>query len=393
MPGKKSLGKGMVERIGDKNGKITQETQSGKIEKQIQINDHLSAMKIISETLTAAKHGILENLNEISSIGHRVVHGGEEYSASVIIDDEVIKAIEKNSELAPLHNPVNLTGIKAASDLLPKVKQVAVFDTAFHQTLAPEAYLYGLPKKLYDTYKIRRYGFHGTSHRYVAAKAMEVLKRSPENTNVISCHLGNGASVTAIENGRSIDTSMGFTPLEGLVMGTRCGDIDPAIVFFLIDRGYKPDELNKMFNKESGLLGLSGISNDLRNLEEEAEKGDKNAKEALDVYAYRIKKYIGAYTANLVKVDALVFTGGVGQNGIKMRARVCRRLQNLGIVIDPERNTTVGNTEGIISKMYSPTTILVIPTNEELQIAIDTYQLLFGVKILERRANRYDVNL
>ena len=393
MPEKKSLGKGMVERIGDKNGKITQETQSGKIEKQTQVNDHLSAMKIIAETLTDAKHGILKNLSEIASIGHRVVHGGEEYSASVVIDDKVIKAIEKNSELAPLHNPVNLTGIKAASDLLPKVKQVAVFDTAFHQTLAPEAYLYGLPKKLYDTYKIRRYGFHGTSHRYVAAKAMEVLKRSPENTNVISCHLGNGASVTAIENGRSIDTSMGFTPLEGLVMGTRCGDIDPAIVFFLIDRGYKPDELNKMFNKESGLLGLSGISNDLRNLEEEAEKGDKNAKEALDVYAYRIKKYIGAYAANLVKVDALVFTGGVGQNGIKMRARVCRRLQNLGIVVDPERNTTVGNTEGIISKMYSPTTILVIPTNEELQIAIDTYQLLFGDKILERTANRYDVNL
>ncbi len=393
MPEKKSLGKGMVERIGDKNGKITQETQSGKIEKQTQVNDHLSAMKIIAETLTDAKHGILKNLSEIASIGHRVVHGGEEYSASVVIDDKVIKAIEKNSELAPLHNPVNLTGIKAASDLLPKVKQVAVFDTAFHQTLAPEAYLYGLPKKLYDTYKIRRYGFHGTSHRYVAAKTMEVLKRSPENTNVISCHLGNGASVTAIENGRSIDTSMGFTPLEGLVMGTRCGDIDPAIVFFLIDRGYKPDELNKMFNKESGLLGLSGISNDLRNLEEEAEKGDKNAKEALDVYAYRIKKYIGAYTANLVKVDALVFTGGVGQNGIKMRARVCRRLQNLGIVIDPERNTTVGNTEGIISKMYSPTTILVIPTNEELQIAIDTYQLLFGIKIAERRINRFDVNL
>jgi acetate kinase len=260
--------------------------------------------------------------------------------------------------------------------LLPQVPQVAVFDTAFHQTLTPAAYLYGLPRELYDKYKIRRYGFHGTSHRYVASQAVKYLKRSSDNTNVISCHLGNGASITAIRNGRSIDTSMGFTPLEGLMMGTRSGDIDPAIIFFLLERGYTAEQLNDMLNKQSGLLGLSGISNDLRDLEDAAERGDRNAMEALDVYAYRIRKFIGAYAANIVKVDILVFTGGIGQYGARMRERICNRLENLGIVMDYRKNLENGPREGLISMDYSPTAIVVEPTNEELQIAIDTYELI-----------------
>jgi acetate kinase len=294
----------------------------------------------------------------------------------VVVDDGVLAAIEENIELAPLHNPANLTGIRESINRVPNTGQVAVFDTAFHQTIPPSAYLYGIPRELYEKYRIRRYGFHGTSHRYVATQAIEFAKRSVENTNVVSCHLGNGASITAIRNGRSVDTSMGFTPLEGLVMGTRSGDVDPAIIFFLMERGYSAEDLNRMLNKESGLLGLSGISSDLRDLEEAAELGDKNAIEALEVYAHKIRQYIGAYAANLVKVDILVFTGGIGQHGIRMRERICTRLENLGIVMDYRRNIENGPREGLISKDYSPTAIVVEPTNEELQIAIDTYELL-----------------
>ncbi|HTP59698.1 MAG TPA: acetate/propionate family kinase, partial [Spirochaetia bacterium] len=295
-------------------------------------------------------------------------------------------------ELAPLHNPPNLIGIREAQSILPGVKHVAVFDTAFHQTMPPAAYLYGLPWELYEKYKIRRYGFHGTSHRYVAARALELLRRSPENTNVITCHLGNGASVTAIEHGRSVDTSMGFTPLEGLMMGTRSGDIDPAIIDFLERRGYTSAEVNSLLNKKSGLLGLSGISNDLRDLESEATKGNQRATQALEVYAYRVRKYIGAYVANLVKVDALVFTGGIGQNGVRMRERICHRLENLGIFMDYAGNTSLGSEEGIVSAPYSPIAILVVPTNEELQIAIDTYSLIFGRAVGYRRRSS-DVSL
>ena len=250
-------------------------------------------MELVREALTDPEQGILADLAEITGVGHRVVHGGEQYAASVVIDDDVMKAIEKNVELAPLHNPPNLIGIREAQAVLPTTKQVAVFDTAFHQTMPPAAYLYGLPYELYEKYKIRRYGFHGTSHRYVAGRAMELLKRDPSNTNVITCHLGNGASVTAIEHGRSIDTSMGFTPLEGLMMGTRSGDIDPAIIDFLERRGYSSPEVNALLKKKSGLLGLSGISNDLRDLEAEAAKGNERAVQALEVYAYRVRKYVG----------------------------------------------------------------------------------------------------
>jgi acetate kinase len=385
MPQRSSLGRGLVERIGELKGRITQKTPRCEYVKDVQVPHHKAAMELVREALTDPEKGILADLSEISGVGHRVVHGGEQYAASVVIDDDVIKAIEKNVELAPLHNPPNLIGIREAQSVLPTTSQVAVFDTSFHQTMPPAAYLYGLPYELYEKYKIRRYGFHGTSHRYVAGRAMEFLKRHPENTNIITCHLGNGASVTAIEHGRSIDTSMGFTPLEGLMMGTRCGDIDPAIIDFLERRGYTSPEVNNMLQKKSGLLGLSGISNDLRDLEVEAAKGNQRALQALEVYAYRVRKYVGAYVANLVKVDGLVFTGGIGQNGVKMRERICHRLENLGIFMDYELNASLGSGEGIVSAPFSPIAILVVQTNEELQIAIDSYNLIFGADATYRR--------
>jgi len=377
MPNEKSLGKGLVERIGESKGLIEQKTSKGTFCEETEIKTHKEAIELVFKALQHSSLGVLNDMKEINAVGHRVVHGGEEYASSVIIDDRVIAAIDKNSELAPLHNPSNLMGIKVIAEALPDVKQVAVFDTAFHQTIPPSAYLYGIPREFYDKMRIRRYGFHGTSHRYVARKALEIMKRSADNTNLITCHLGNGASVTAIETGKSIDTSMGFTPLEGLMMGTRSGDIDPAIIFYLLERGYDAKELNKILNKKSGLLGLSEISNDLRDLEKAAEEGNHKAQETLDVYAYRIRKYIGAYVANLFKVDILVFTGGIGQFGVQMRRRICTRMENIGIVIDYHLNLQNGCKMGIISKNYSPTTILVIPTNEELQIAQDTYDLVF----------------
>ncbi len=378
MPHRISIGRGIVERIGEKKGRILQNSDKGRFETEEEVPNHKVAMGLVSKAMTDGRTGFLKSLEDISGIGHRVVHGGDKYAASVIIDEDVLKAVQEFSELAPLHNPPNLTGIREAMELLPNVKNVAVFDTAFHQTMPPAAYLYGLPRQMYEKFKIRRYGFHGTSHRYVSSRALTLMKRSHENTNVISCHLGNGASVTAIENGRSVDTSMGFTPLEGLLMGTRCGDIDPAIVLYLQDRGYSSKDLNTMLNKKSGLLGLSELSNDLRDLESAAETGNTKAQEALDVYAYHVRKYIGSYMANLVKVDILIFTGGIGQNGIKMRERICHRLENIGIFMDYDLNKSHGSKEGLVSHTFSPTAILVVPTNEELQIAIDVADLLFA---------------
>ncbi|GAB6089687.1 acetate/propionate family kinase [Spirochaeta dissipatitropha] len=376
MPERKSLGKGLVERIGTEAGHLSQCGINGSINLNQAIDSHAEAVQLMVTALTNEKNGIVENINQITGVGHRVVHGGEKYSSSVRIDKHVIEAITECIELAPLHNPVNLSGITQAMQFLPDVTQVAVFDTAFHQTLKPAAYLYGLPRDLYEKYKIRRYGFHGTSHRYVAGEATKFMKRHPSNTNLIVCHLGNGASITAISAGISVDTSMGFTPLEGLVMGTRSGDIDPAILFYLMERGYNEKDLNVLLNKQSGLLGLSGISNDLRDVEAAAESGNRNAIEALDVYAHKIRHYIGAYAANIVRTDILVFTGGVGENGTRMRERICTMLENLGFVIDHRKNLENGNKAGIISKDYSPTAIMVMPTNEELQIAIDTYEML-----------------
>ena len=376
MPDRRSLGRGQVERIGGEDGHIEQCSVNGVIDRTAPIANHSDAVQQMLDAIVDSKNGMLHDLNEITGIGHRVVHGGEKYSQSVRIDDKVMGAIEECIELAPLHNPVNLAGIQRAKEVLPDVPQVAVFDTAFHQTLAPAAYLYGLPREFYEKYKIRRYGFHGTSHRYVAGEATRFMKRHPDNTNLIVCHLGNGASITAISSGKSVDTSMGFTPLEGLVMGTRSGDIDPAILFYLTERGYTEKELNTILNKKSGLLGLSGISNDLRDIEAAAEAGNKQAIEALEVYAHKIRHYIGAYAANIVRTDILVFTGGIGQFGTRMRERICTRLENLGFVIDHRKNLENGSAAGIISKDYSPTAIVVMPTNEELQIAIDTFDLL-----------------
>lgn len=392
MPRRISLGKGSVERIGEARGSLRQAGPRGELALDAVFQDHAAAMKAVGTALVDPGNGILATIDEIGAVGHRVVHGGEQFARSVIIDDAVLVAIEANVELAPLHNPANLMGIRQAEALLPGVPQVAVFDTAFHQTMQPTAYLYGLPRELYDKYRIRRYGFHGTSHRFVAGRALEILGRRPENSNLITCHLGNGASITAIEAGRSVDTSMGFTPLEGLMMGTRSGDFDPAILGYLVDRGYTVKDLVSMINKKSGLLGLSGISNDLRDLEAAAERGLTNATEALDVYAHRVRKYIGAYMANLVKVDALVFTGGVGQHGVRMRERICHRLENIGIVMDYKANESNGNHEGLVSQPYSPTAILVIPTNEELQIAMDAFELLNPGHVGPRR-RRTDVNI
>ena len=392
MPQRVSMGRGIVERIGELKGRICQKSPKGDLIRDVQVPHHKAAMELVSAALTDPERGIIGSLGEIAGVGHRVVHGGEQYASSVLIDGDVLKAIEKNCELAPLHNPPNLQGIREAQAALPGLKQVAVFDTAFHQTMPPAAYMYGLPWELYEKYKVRRYGFHGTSHRFVAARAMTLMKRVPENTNVITCHLGNGASVTAIEHGKSIDTSMGFTPLEGLVMGTRCGDIDPAILSFLASRGYTPEQITTTLQKKSGLLGLSGISNDLRDLEAEAAQGNQRAQLALEVYASRVRKYIGAYVANLVKVDALVFTGGIGQHGVKMRERICHRLENLGVFMDYALNVSAGSAEGIVSSPFSPITILVVPTNEEQQIAIDTYDLIFGAEVTWRRRQN-DVSL
>ncbi len=392
MPRRQSLGRGAVERIGESTGTLAQSSSRGSIKREEPFPDHAAAMACVTTCLCDPDSGILGSLSELDAIGHRIVHGGEKFSSSVRIDAEVAAAIEANIELAPLHNPANLTGIREAERLLPGLPQVAVFDTAFHQTMPPTAYLYGLPRELYDRYRIRRYGFHGTSHRFVAGRALELLGRKPENTNLITCHLGNGASITAIEGGRSIDTSMGFTPLEGLMMGTRSGDFDPAILSYLADRGMSMKELSAMMNKKSGLLGLSGISNDLRDLEAAAEKGIRNASEALDVYAHRVRKYIGAYMAELVKVDALVFTGGIGQHGARMRERICHRLENIGIMMDYSRNLEDGSSEGLVSHDYSPTSVLVIPTNEELQIAMDAFGLLFPAGD-EPRRRRTDVNI
>lgn len=376
MPNRLSLGKGLIERIGEAEGVLIQKCTQGDLEFREAIPDHGAAMGLLQKALIHAEKGILKKLSDVAVVGHRIVHGGEDYSSSVVIDDNVIAAIEKNIELAPLHNPANLTGVLEAKKLFPACPQVAVFDTAFHQTLPPAAYLYGIDRKFYEEYKIRRYGFHGTSHRYVASEALRMMKRSPDNTNIISCHLGNGASITAIINGRSVDTSMGFTPLEGLVMGTRSGDLDPAILLYLMDRGYEKEELNRILNKEGGLKGLSGVSNDMRDIEAAAAAGDPRAREALDVYAHRIRKYIGSYAANMYRLDIMIFTGGIGQNGVKNRERICRRLENLGIVMDYELNKVVGSSAGVVSKDYSRTAIVVVPTNEELQIAIDSYEIV-----------------
>ena len=375
MPGASVLAKGLVERIGDKGSRLSQKAGGRTYDIEQTVADHEQAMDLILSVLADPEHGVLKDVSEIASVGHRVVHGGEEFSDSMLINDAVIASVEKYADLAPLHNPPNLTGIRASQRGLPRAKQVACFDTAFHTTIPEVAYLYALPYELYEKYRIRRYGFHGISHRYVARRAADLLGKDKDSANIITCHLGNGCSITAVKNGKSVDTSMGLTPLEGVVMGTRSGDMDPAILFYLADKGYSVDELNTLCNKKSGLLGISGQSNDMRNLSELTAAGDKRARLALDIFAYRIKKYIGAYTAVLGTVDAVVFTGGIGENNPNLRAQICADQLQIGIEIDPDKNAAATGKESEISTHSSRIKVFVIPTDEEAAIAKDTYEL------------------
>ncbi len=376
MPDKRVISKGLVERIGEDNAALEHHDAGEDHRLERPIADHEEGMALILETLTGS-NGALESAEELDAIGHRVVHGGEEFTGSVLITPEVIASIERFADLAPLHNPPNLTGIRAAMSALPHVPQVACFDTAFHATIPEVAYTYALPYQLYEKFGIRRYGFHGTSHRYVARRAAKLLDIDKYAINCITVHLGNGCSMAAVKAGRSVDTSMGLTPLEGLVMGTRTGDFDPAILFYLADRGYDMASLNKLCNKQSGLLGISGESNDMRTLLEQSEQGGERAKLAIDVFCYRIKKYIGMYTAVLGRVDAIVFTGGIGENAAAVRAAACGELEPMGIALDAELNErTVARREGPISTPQSRTALLVIPTDEEAAIADDTYRIM-----------------
>ncbi len=377
MENEKVLSTGIVEKVGMKGSFLMLNKPNGdKVKFEGDVLDHKIGVEYILGVLSSEKHGVLKSLDEIQAVGHRVVHGGEDFSGSVYINDEVIEVLEKNVELAPLHNPANLKGIYALQALLPEVPQVAVFDTAFHQTMKPKAYMYGIPYSLYKKYKIRRYGFHGTSHRYVYKRACEILGFKDENKKIISCHLGNGASVAAIINGKSVDTSMGFTPVEGLIMGTRAGDLDIGALTYIMRKEEIGIETSSiLINKFSGMLGITGVSSDMREIEEKAEEGHERAKLGLEMYAYRVKKYIGSYAAAMGGVDILIFTGGIGENAVELRTEICKGLAFIGLELDEEKNKVRGK-EIIISKNTSKSKILIVPTNEELVIAQDTFEII-----------------
>lgn len=367
------LAKGLVERIGLPGATLVH-TPLGqdKVAFEAEIPDHSAGISMVLEALTNEKHGVISSLKEIDAVGHRVAHGGERFTDSVLITMDVLKGIEACVEMAPLHNPPNLLGINACRELIGHAPQVAVFDTAFHQTMPKMAYLYGLPYELYKKYGIRRYGFHGTSHKYVAQRAAEMMHEHMSDLRIVTCHLGNGASVTAVKNGKSIDTSMGFTPLEGLVMGTRSGEIDPAIIPFLMTKEHMSiAEVDDYLNKKSGVLGISGVSSDFRDIETEASKGDERSQLAIDIFAYRVKKYIGSYVAAMGGVDAIVFTAGLGENSAFMREKICNGLEYLGTRIDTAKNDVRG-AEMEISVDGAKVKVFLIPTNEELVIARDT---------------------
>ena len=371
------LAKGLVERIG-MDGSVINHTKSGEetVVNEVPMKDHKEAIAQVLAAVQDPTHGVVKDMSEIGAVGHRVVHAGEKYAESVVIDDTVMEALEECIEIAPLHNPPNLAGIEACRALMPTTPMVAVFDTAFHQTMPPESYIYALPYEYYQKYKIRRYGFHGTSHKYVSQRAAQMLGVNINDLKLITCHLGNGASVTAIKHGRVVDTSMGFTPLEGLVMGTRSGDIDPAIVSYIKEKeGLDDAGVNNVLNKKSGVLGVSGVSSDFRDIEAAVEEGNERAALALRMFAQRVRFYIGAYIAEMNGVDAIVFTAGVGENDISMREIICNNLGNLGIKLDPIRNKVRGR-DTIISTDDSKVALLLIPTNEELMIARDTLNLV-----------------
>ena len=372
------LAKGLCERIGIEGSMITHTPAGGeKATTEVPMADHTDAVRYVIEKLTDAEVGVIKSLDEIDAVGHRIVHGGEKFASSVVIDDEVMKAIEECNDLAPLHNPANLIGINSCKAIMPNVPMVAVFDTAFHQTMPKKAYLYGLPLEYYDKYKVRRYGFHGTSHDFVSKRAAEMIGKNRDDLKIIVCHLGNGASISAVDHGKSVDTSMGLTPLEGLIMGTRCGDIDPAIVGFLAEKeNLTAEEVISICNKKSGVLGLSGgISSDSRDLEAAAAAGNQNAIDAIEAYNYRVAKYIGAYAAAMQGVDVIAFTAGIGENNQTLRTGVCNYLGWLGTTIDPEKNKTRGE-EVILSKETDKVQVLIVPTNEELAIARETVRLV-----------------
>lgn len=371
------LAKGLVERIGIE-GSILKHESANKEKEIIKVpmEDHKVALKLVLEALVNEEYGAIASMEEIGAVGHRVVHGGEKFAESCVLTEEVIKALEDCIELAPLHNPPNLIGISACREILPEVPMVAVFDTAFHQTMPKEAFLYGIPYEYYEKYGIRKYGFHGTSHRFVSIQAAALLGKKPEELNLITCHLGNGASIAAVKGGKSVETSMGFTPLAGLIMGTRCGDIDPAIVPFLMQKeNLSIEEVNNLMNKQSGVLGLSGVSSDFRDIEEEAAKGNERAQVTLETFRLRVRETIGAYAAVLGRVDGIIFTAGLGENSAKDRAAICEGFKAWGIDLDEEANKQRGK-EMFISTKDSKIPVMVIPTNEELMIARDTLALV-----------------
>ncbi|ANC78149.1 acetate kinase [Fictibacillus nanhaiensis] len=370
MPEEVVLTKGLVERIGLNDSVFTIEVDGEKVKEIKDIQDHSEAVSMLLDKLV--KHNIISSLEEIEGIGHRVVHGGEKFNDSVLITDEILHEIEEISYLAPLHNPANVVGIKAFKNVLPNVPAVAVFDTAFHQSMPEKSFLYSLPYEYYEEYGIRKYGFHGTSHKYVSERAAELLGRPVEQLRLLSCHLGNGASIAAIEGGKSIDTSMGFTPLAGVTMGTRSGNIDPSLIPYIMQKtGQSAEEVINVLNNKSGMLGVSGFSSDLRDIESEAEKGNERAELALEVFASRIHKYIGSYAARMAGIDAIIFTAGIGENSTAVRERVLRGLEFMGVYWDPALNQVRGK-EAFISYPHSPVKVIVIPTNEEVMIARDT---------------------
>ena len=372
------LAKGLCERIGIDGALTHQPAGKDKIKSTPAMPDHKTAIGIVIDQLTDKENGVVESLDEIGAVGHRIVHGGEKFTKSCLITDEVIKEVEECSVFAPLHNPAGLIGVRACQELMPGLPMVAVFDTAFHQTMPEKAYMYGLPYEYYEKYKVRRYGFHGTSHSYVSKKAAEVMEKAYDEVKTIVCHLGNGASVSAVLNGKSVDTSMGLTPLEGLVMGTRSGDIDPAIMEFIAQKENLDIEgIMNVLNKKSGVFGLSGeISSDFRDLTGAMAEGDKKAKIALEVFAYRVAKYIGAYAAAMNGVDDIVFTAGIGENVSYVREQVCSYLGYLGVELDPDANEKFRGEQGEITKPGCKVRVFVIPTNEELAIARETLALV-----------------
>lgn len=377
MSEEKLIAKGLVERIGMPGSVLTHKPvgkDPAKIEQDMP--DHNVAIKLVLDALTDKVHGVLESMSEINAVGHRIVHGGESFKSSAIITDDVLRAIEENAPLAPLHNPANIMGIQACKNVLPDTPMVAVFDTAFHQTMPAAAYMYGLPYEYYSEKKIRRYGFHGTSHLYVSQKIAEVLGKPAQELKVITCHLGNGSSITAVDGGKSVDTSMGFTPLEGLPMGTRTGSLDPAIIFHLIEQyGMSAEEINKVMNKQSGMQGISGVSSDFRDLNDAEQAGDERAKLALEMFCYSVKKYVGAYAAAMGGVDCIVFTAGVGENDAYVREHAMEGLEFMGIKLDLEKNQQRGDVVEI-SAADSKVKVYIIATNEELMIARDTLRLI-----------------